>query len=123
MKTTGLVKDFQVLEGNLLKHPICFTYPARVAMSAWMGHVPFGMHLVDVLRPRVIAELGTHYGVSYCAFCQAVKELALDTRCYAIDTWQGDAQAGFYGAEVLAELEEHHNPRYGGFFRVVSRPV
>lgn len=89
-------------------------------MSAWMGHVPFGMYMVDLLRPKAIAELGTHYGVSYCAFCQAVKELGLDTRCYAIDTWKGDDQSGLYGPEVLADLEEHHNPLYGGFSRLIQ---
>ena len=105
---------------NPLNHPICFAHPSRIATSPWIGHVPFGMYIIDVLRPKALAELGTHYGVSYCAFCQAVKELGLDTRCYAIDTWQGDAQAGFYGPEVLADLEEHHNPLYGSFSRLIQ---
>ena len=105
---------------NPLNHPISLTYPARIAMSAWIGHVPFGMYLIDVLRPKTIVELGTHYGVSYCAFCQAIKELGLGTRCYAIDSWEGDVQAGFYGPDVLAELEAHHHPLYGGFSRLIQ---
>ncbi|HEY0079835.1 MAG TPA: glycosyltransferase [Pyrinomonadaceae bacterium] len=104
---------------NPLEHPICFTFPSRVALSAWMGHVPFAMFLVDVLRPRVIGELGTHYGVSYCAFCQAVKELGVNTRCYAIDTWEGDEQSGFYGLEVLEDLKAHHDPLYGSFSQLI----
>lgn len=103
-----------------LNHPICFAHPSKVATSAWMGHVPFGMYIIDVLRPKALAELGTHYGVSYCTFCQAVKELGLDTRCFAIDTWQGDVQTGVYGPEVLADLEEHHNPLYGSFSRLIQ---
>lgn len=75
---------------------------------------------MDLLRPKALVELGTHYGVSYCAFCQAVKELGLDTRCYAVDTWQGDDQAGFYGPEVLSDLEEHHNFAYGSFSRLIQ---
>jgi hypothetical protein len=105
---------------NPLNHPISFARPARLAMSGWTGHVPFGMYLIDVLRPKAIAELGTHHGVSYCAFCQAVKELGLETRCYAIDSWQGDAHSGFYGPEVLTDLAEHHNPLYGGFSRLIQ---
>jgi hypothetical protein len=103
-----------------LNHPISFLYPGRVAVSAWIGHVPFGMYLIDVLRPKAVVELGTHYGVSFCAFCQAVKELGLETRCYAVDSWEGDAHSGFYGPEVLTELEQHHNPAYGDFSQLIK---
>jgi hypothetical protein len=109
---------------NPLDHPICFSYPLRVASTAsarfWMEHIPFGMFLVDVLRPRVLVELGTFSGVSFCAFCQAVKELGTGTRCYAIDTWQGDPHNGYYGPEVLSELKSHHDPLYSGFSRLVQ---
>ena len=27
-----------------------------------------------------------------------------DTACYGVDTWKGDAHAGYYGDEVLAEF-------------------
>ena len=105
---------------NPLDHPICLAYPARIAESAWLGHVPFALFIIDVLRPRVLVELGTHYGVSYCAFCQAVKELGLATSCYAVDTWQGDQHVGAYGPDVLQGLKEHHDPLYGSFSRLVQ---
>src|SRR5689334_2120110 len=99
---------------DLMKHPIIFHTPRRLTpFSGWVEHIPFAMFLVDVLKPSLIVELGTEYGDSYCAFCQAVQELNLDTRCYAVDTWQGDPQAGFYGPEVLADLRAHHDPLYG----------
>ncbi|MFY9610388.1 MAG: class I SAM-dependent methyltransferase [Blastocatellia bacterium] len=100
---------------NPFNHPICFAIPERHVPSAWHEHVPFAMFLVDILRPKMIVELGTHHGESYCAFCQAVKQLNVDARCYAIDTWRGDPHAGLYGPEVLADLRAHHDLLYGSF--------
>jgi glycosyltransferase involved in cell wall biosynthesis len=106
---------------NPLEHPICLEMPHRLsAVTSWHGHIPFAMFIVDVTKPKVVVELGTHYGDSYCAFCQAVKELKLPTRCYAVDTWQGDPQAGAYGPEVLADLRAHHDPLYGSFSRLIQ---
>ena len=96
-------------------HPIVSTKPEYLQVSRWTGHIPFGMLLVDLMRPRCFVELGTHYGVSYMAFCQAVKMLNAGTRCYAVDTWTGDPQAGTYSDEVLSTLRAHHDPAYGSF--------
>ena len=58
---------------NPLDHPIIFASPRRLTpISAWHEHIPFAMFLVEIIKPRTIVELGTHYGDSYCAFCQAV---------------------------------------------------
>lgn len=103
-------------ERYLLSHPICLSSPRRLTqLSAWHEHIPFAMYLVDVLKPTIIVELGTHAGDSYCAFCQAVQDLGLKTRCYAVDTWRGDSHAGYYGDDVLADLRPHHDPLYGAF--------
>jgi hypothetical protein len=44
----------------------------------------------------------------------------LATRCFAIDTWSGDPQSGFYGPEVLAALKAVNDSRYGEFSTLVQ---
>jgi O-antigen biosynthesis protein len=107
---------------NPLDHPICLASPKRLTatVTAWEQHIPFAMFLISALKPSMIVELGTHAGNSYCAFCQAVQELALDTRCFAIDTWHGDEHSGFYGPDVLDDLRAHHDPLYGNFSRLMQ---
>src|SRR5437016_149858 len=105
---------------NPLDHPVCLSAPSRLTASEWAEHVPFAMYLVDILRPRMIVELGTFSGVSYCAFCQAVAELDLDCRCYAVDNWTGDPHSGFFGPEILQELRQHHDPLYSGFSSLIQ---
>jgi len=100
---------------NLLDHSVYLSPPQRIAVSSWKQHVPFGMLLIDLVRPRLVVELGAHAGVSYCAFCQAVTELRLDTRCVAIDSWEGDLQAGAYGPDILEDLRAYNDAHYAAF--------
>jgi len=71
------------------------------------------------MRPHVLVELGTHTGNSFSGFCQAVATEKLGTRCYAVDTWGGDAQAGYYGDNVYDELAPYIEATYGGFARLL----
>ncbi len=106
---------------NPLNHPVAFTEPGRLTpFSAWHEHLPFAMLLIDLARPRTLVELGTHAGDSYCGFCQAVAALQLDTQCFAVDSWTGDAHSTSYGPEILADLRAHHDPRYGRFSRLIQ---
>ena len=87
--------------------------------SAWLEHAPFAFWLIETLRPRFLVELGTHGGLSYFAFCQAVQRLQLDTCCYAVDTWKGDEHAGFYGEEVFRDVRNHNDQRYSAFSTLI----
>jgi len=99
---------------------ISFLIPTWIqGCSAWIGHVPFAFWVMEATRPATFVELGTHTGVSYMAFCQAAKILALPTRCFAVDTWLGDEHAGFYGEEVYASVSEHNEQNYAGFSKLI----
>jgi hypothetical protein len=100
---------------NPLDSQLLFALPRCLhKKSGWTEHVPLAMFLVETLQPRLLVELGTQRGVSYLAFCHAVEALKLPTRCYAVDTWKGDAHAGQYDEKIYRELAERHR-RYEAF--------
>ena len=94
--------------------------PERVEPpNSWCGHLHFAAWIVQSLNPKVFVELGTHSGNSYLAFCQAVKQFGLETKCYAVDTWQGDEHAGFYSEEIFTSLNDYHQSHYSDFSRLL----
>lgn len=106
-------------EFRIEEHPIVLTRPRISFPYSWIGHIPFAYLAVDLLRPRTLVELGTDSGNSYLAFCEAVHKLGLDTRCAAVDSWQGDEHARRYGDEVYNALRARHDPAYGHFSRLL----
>lgn len=94
--------------------------PGYVAPSSWWQHVPVAHWLVEALQPKTIVELGTHFGVSFFAFCEAAKVLSPESSVYAVDTWEGDAHAGNYGENVYSKVYSHwfnHHRRIGTLIR------
>jgi len=87
--------------------------------DAWIGHIPFAAWLISQIKPSLFVELGTHSGNSYLAFCQAVKEEKLQTRCFAVDTWKGDEHAGWYGEDIFLSLNDYHKANYNDFSRLL----
>ncbi len=118
--------SLELLSSGTINHPIgrltqraMFWRPAYLESSAWIEHIPFAFWLVEAHQPRVFVELGAHHGVSYFAFCQAVEKLELDARCFAVDTWKGDEQAGFYDERVFEQVKAYNEAQYSGFSRLV----
>ncbi len=93
--------------------------PLLFGLGAWTDHLHFGYDLVAQLRPKILVELGTDRGESYFCFCQAAAEQQTGTRCYAIDTWQGDTHAGGYDETTYRQVDEHNRQQYHGFSTLV----
>lgn len=106
-------------EFQLQAYPIVLMRPSVVPPFGWVGHIPFAYLAVELLKPSCLVELGTHSGNSYLAMCQAVSSLQLATRCFAVDTWQGDSHTLQYGEQVYRSLCAKHDPRYGDFSRLL----
>ncbi len=96
-----------------------FWIPERIVTSGWLEHAPFGFWLIDALRPETFVELGTHEGYSYFVFNQAFRALGIKARRFAIDTWQGDEHAGFYGPEVFEGVRAYNDENYWDFSELV----
>ena len=96
-----------------------FTPNSLQSPNAWVGHLPFAAWVIQEVSPKIFVELGTHTGNSYFSFCQSVVEASISTKCYAVDTWQGDEHAGQYGDEIFAKVNAHHQERYAGFSRLL----
>jgi hypothetical protein len=105
---------------NPLQYPLENLQPRLVsAFSSWLGHIPFAFALVQMARPRTIVELGVLQGDSYYAFCQAAAALQLPVRCWGVDLWPGDPQAGINGDEMLTALKQLHDPEMGRFSQLI----
>lgn len=103
---------------NLLDHPAMFQTPEFDPHSEWIEHIPFGMLLVDLIRPRSIVALGDTTGASYCAFCQTVQSLALNTHCVGIDTRQVRHSSASLD-DGYERLRDHHDARYTAFSQLL----
>jgi len=90
--------------------PISLQFP-----GGWVGHLPFAAWVIRDRVPKIFVELGTHSGNSYFSFCQSVLEGGIATKCYAVDTWQGDAHAGQYDEEIFTRVNAHNQEHYAGF--------
>lgn len=103
MLDMGSVSKLAQFRPNHLKDP-----------NAWIGHTPFAYWVIEKLRPKVFVELGTHSGNSYFSFCQSIQENQSGTKAFAVDTWEGDTHAGFYGEQVFNSVEQA-NLQYKSF--------
>jgi hypothetical protein len=89
--------------------------------SAWLGHIPFAHWIIGAARPKLLVELGTHSGASHAGFCEGVVRNGFDTRCFAVDTWEGDKHVGGYGEDIYAGLETFNRERYAAFSTLLRK--
>lgn len=87
--------------------------------NAWVGHLPFAAWMIQEVSPKIFVELGTHSGNSYFSFCQSIVEAGISSKCYAVDTWQGDVHAGQYDEETFIKIDDYHKKHYADFSRLL----
>lgn len=93
-----------------------FFRPQKLTLPyGWCGHIPFVSWLVEEMKPGTIVELGTHSGNSYFSICQAVLQNNTGSKCYAVDTWQGDEHAGMYSESVYTDVRTWNQQFYSAF--------
>lgn len=92
-----------------------------LTLTSWGGHIPFMFCLMNYFRPRTFVELGTHYGASFFAACQAIREFDINCTPTAVDLWSGDEHAGKYGEKVYTSFSQIHLDKYNGIGRVLRK--
>ncbi|HEY4152089.1 MAG TPA: class I SAM-dependent methyltransferase [Pseudolysinimonas sp.] len=93
--------------------------PVHYDITAWAEHAPFASWLIDAARPRTVLELGTHNGFSFFAMAETARRLGLPTALTAIDSWQGDDHAGFYGEDVFEKVRSISERDYPNTTRLI----
>lgn len=89
--------------------------------TAWGGHIPFMFCLMNYMRPRTYLELGTHYGASFFAVCQAIRKFEIDCSPTAVDLWLGDEHAGQYDEDVYRQFKWILENKYTGIGHVLRK--
>src|SRR5262245_44101694 len=104
---------------NPLDYPISLLSPPCIEPGANVAHIPFVMTLIDLLRPRVIVDVNATDAVFYGAFCEAVRQLQLDTRCFFVKTGASEdyAQAN---AAVLDRFKQAQYNLYREFSEMLA---
>lgn len=85
------------------------------------GHIPFMFSLMNFMKPRNYVELGTHYGASFFAVCQAIQQFKINCVPTAIDLWLGDQHAGLYQEDVFKEFMLINNTKYHGIGNFIRK--
>ncbi|MDR2457375.1 MAG: class I SAM-dependent methyltransferase [Clostridiales Family XIII bacterium] len=115
------ITNFIELVSNLELGLETYWLPDYFNISAWYENIPIAFWLTKILKPETLVELGTHYGVSYMSFCQAIKRLSLSTKCFAVDTWQGDFQSGHYTSKVFKIVNDYNKTNYSDFSKLIRK--
>jgi rhamnosyltransferase len=73
------------------------------------------MLVVELVRPSRLVQLGTGSGDLYCALCQAVAEVGVQTAVYGIGPWTD--------RDAFERLSYYQDGHYGDFARLVPEDV
>lgn len=95
-----------------LQLPSVHFMPLINVHSTWLENYAFGYDLIHAFRPKTVVELGVFWGGSFFVFCQAVKACGSETICHAVDTWEGDSQAGKLEEETFQAFQKHRETHF-----------
>ena len=101
-----------------LQLPSIHFIPLINVHSTWLENYAFGYDLIHYLKPKNVVELGVFWGGSFFVFCQAVKACGSQTVCHAVDTWEGDSQAGKLEEETFLAFQKHRETYFADISQV-----
>lgn len=99
---------------NVVSDSIDFQPPHVSYPISWLGHAPFMNWLFKTIKPKLFVELGVHSGNSFFSACQSVVDNKLKTKCFGVDSWEGDPHSGSYENKIY-DVVENFNKKYKSF--------
>lgn len=80
-----------------------FWIPDSSAPSEWLEHAPFAFWIFEVLRPRVVVDVGSTDGAALSTFKQAAQAMCLGTKLHSVSGTleDGTAELGDHSIDLL----------------------
>lgn len=107
------VKEHHPVVADILLSGVPFFEPNYIEKPLnGVSHIPFMVWLTAALKPRVFVELGVHSGNSYFSVCQRIGEHKLNTRSFAVDSWNGDQGLGLRAEDTYEVARKFNDEHY-----------
>jgi len=74
--------------------------------TAWQGHLIWAYAELPKLNPKVVVELGVHWGHSFFTMAESCMDHGMNTTLYGIDHWKGDIHAGKLSEDVYETVQQ-----------------
>jgi len=74
--------------------------------TAWAGHINWAYAEVPKINPKVVVELGVHWGHSLFTIAESCEDHGINATLYGIDHWEGDIHAGKFDENVYQTAKD-----------------
>lgn len=101
-----MLSEFASKQALRIQNDVNLILKSEIRPTSWLSHVPFVKDLIGHVKPEVVVELGTYYGVSLMAIKEAIIQGNLNSKLYGIDNFEGDMHVGKLGDDIYLQVSQ-----------------